>query len=193
MLDTFHPFPNLPTELRLYIWSLSLLNIGDRIVIATCRRHHREGRYSWYFCAKLPAQLHASREARQEALRVYTPHFRIEPTVNSAPRSYVYLAPERDIVRLNQNALLHIGEADLKILRRVILDINYNPKLLKLPWIALRKMERLEKLDLLIWQTSGHQIHHSKREIVLNIRQQFVAFLRYNPRWNMPEVRFACN
>ncbi|OOF98088.1 hypothetical protein ASPCADRAFT_403905 [Aspergillus carbonarius ITEM 5010] len=191
MFDTFHLFPLLPPELRLQIWSSSFLHARDRVVKVSCRRYHYRRRYSWYFCAEPPVQLHVNREARNEALRLYRRFFCIEPTLDSAPHSYVYLAPERDIVHVNENALRMAPVTEQKQLRRVILDVNYKGRLDWFPWKILPQMEQLEEIELVIWlmpeggqSIDGHDIYEY-------LQWRLTRIAKKNPEWQLPHIELT--
>ncbi|KAK1529741.1 hypothetical protein CPAR01_12053 [Colletotrichum paranaense] len=83
-----HPFPRLPTKLRMRIWLLSLPN--TRTVSIRCDTSHS----TWGTSpAKVPAILHACRESRQEAIRFYG---NLKFGIAGVPK--IYFNPEVDVL-----------------------------------------------------------------------------------------------
>jgi hypothetical protein len=193
MLTTFHLFPSLPAEIRLYIWYLSLIH--DRVIHISCDRgiHPTSRRYARCFRASRanPAQLRVNREARHEALRLYTPYFRTE----HAPHSCIYLAPERDVVRLPDAVLAYLGTAERAALHRLIIEVH-DYMLFGPYWMdSLCSMGRLKEVVLVVlpWPSSPHQMENQLAmgddDIVAVLKEAFVECARTSPECVVPRVK----
>ncbi|PWY93394.1 hypothetical protein BO94DRAFT_614440 [Aspergillus sclerotioniger CBS 115572] len=189
--DTFHFFPLLPIELRFYIWSLYSIHYRPRVVNISSRRCHHRGCNSWHLCTKPLAQLHVNREARSEALRVYKRFPHIDPTVDSAPHSYIYLDLEHDIVRMNEIELKKVPVAEQKQLRRVILDVYCDGYLPDFPDEILPKMEQLNILELVISLSPENEKTGKAADIAEFFESRFDIIASNNPEWKMPPVKLT--
>ncbi|KAF7588870.1 hypothetical protein BBP40_005055 [Aspergillus hancockii] len=193
MLTTFHLFPTLPAEIRREIWYLTLLH--DRVIQISCDRgvHPNLRRYARYFranCAN-PPQLAVNWEARDEALRLYSPYFRTA----HAPHSCIYLAPERDTVHLPEAVLAYLGTAERTVLQKLIIDVR-DFTLFSSYWMdTLLGMDQLKELVLVVWpltsppsQMAG-QFLPGDDVIVTMLKEAFIEWARTSPGWVVPEVK----
>lgn len=194
----FHVFSALPAELRLYIWHLSLAHVEALISISCVRGvHPNSRRFARLFRASRdnPPQLRVSREARNEALRVYSPYF----VTKYVPNSRIYLAPARDIVRLPDALLGYLGPAELTAIRRLIVQINdymfFGPY-----WMGvIQKLSNLMELELVVvlnlpayvvseelMQAAG--LDDTERDSLARIKGAFVESVQTNPEWKLPNI-----
>lgn len=186
-MSYFHYFPSLPAEIRLQIWNLSLP--ASRVIRITCDRGIKPNsrRYARGFRANHPnpVQLQVNREAREEALREFVPYFRTEVS----PHACIYLAPERDTVRLGEAVLAYLGEAERHALQRMIIEVNDYLLFETYGLESLGCMQRLKEVDLIVSQTPVASYH--RRDIVEVIRDAFQEYVRNHPQWQIPHVRMV--
>jgi hypothetical protein len=194
----FHIFSALPTELRLYIWSLSLTHV-EHVVGISCVRgvHPNSRRFARLFRSSRdnPPQLRVSREARTEALRVYSPYFVTE----HVPYSRIYLAPDRDIIRLPDALLGYLGPAELTAIRRMIVKVN-DYVFFGAYWMdVMQKLSSLTELELVVTlNLPGYTVSVELREIaglddteidcLATLKGAFAEGVRANPEWKLPTI-----
>lgn len=175
----------LPTEIRLYIWHLSLPT--NRVIRITCDRGIKptSRRYARGFRANYPnpAQLQANREAREETLRVFVPYFR---TADS-PDACIYLAPERDTVHLSEAVLAYLGEAERKALQRMIIEVHDYLMFETYGMEDLGFMQGLKEVDLVVSQSPVASYH--RRDVVDVLKDAFEEYVRNHRQWKIPQVR----
>ncbi|RHZ54720.1 hypothetical protein CDV55_104979 [Aspergillus turcosus] len=159
----------LPTEIRLYIWNLSLPT--NRVIRITCDRGIKptSRRYARAFRANHPnpAQLQVNREAREETLRVFVPYFRTE----DSPDACIYLAPERDTVRLTEAVLAYLGEAERNALQRMIVEVHDYLMFETYGMEDLGCMQGLKEVDLVVSQSPVASYH--RRDVVDVLKDAF--------------------
>ncbi|CRG91991.1 hypothetical protein PISL3812_09045 [Talaromyces islandicus] len=194
----FYVFSALPAELRLYIWRLSLANV-DNIVGISCVRgvHPNSRRFARLFRSSRdnPPQLSVSCEARNETLRVYSPYFVTE----HMPYSRIYLAPDRDIVRLPDALLGYLGPAELTAIRRLIVQVN-DYVFFGAYWMdVMHKLSNLIELELVVTlNLPSYTVSVELREIaglddtvrdsLTTLKGAFVEGVRANPNWKLPTI-----
>lgn len=194
----FHVFSDLPAELRLYIWRLSL-DYVEHIVSISCVRgvHPNARRFARQFLSSRdnPPQLYVSREARNETLRVYSPFFATE----YMPHSRIYLAPDRDIVRLPDAVLGYLGPTELTTIRRMIVQVN-DYMFFGAYWIhVMQKLSNLNQLELVVvlnlpMYTISAELREiaglddTERDSMERIKEAFVEGVRTNPEWKLPNI-----
>jgi hypothetical protein len=163
---TFTLFPLLPFELRLKIWSFAL-SIPRTVTIA-CKKDmlNRERRYVTAFTTTSPppAPLHACREARSEALKIYKPCFRapvagrfdrheIEIKIyKSSTRPsdvYTYFNFEIDTVKCANNILEYFGGEEIQGIQRMVLEVMQCDYFEDFSMGIIKSMPKLVELDLL--------------------------------------------
>ncbi|PYI06499.1 hypothetical protein BO78DRAFT_445402 [Aspergillus sclerotiicarbonarius CBS 121057] len=192
MLDAFHRFPSLPVELRLQIWSWSFLH--KRVIKVSWRRFENRDNphHSWHFSADQPspAQAQVNREARYEALRYYTTLFCIYYPKKPEPSSYLYIAPEIDVIRISEATIRFLSVTDKKHLRRIILDVEYDP-VPQFPIDVVRTIERLEEIELVFWPKYLSKLNGPR--VVNDFLGRFIRHVEAHPRWQMPLVKLTLN
>jgi hypothetical protein len=113
LLRQFYLFPQLPTEIRLKIWPLTLCE--PRIVeirtsdypanfeLISFSQNKRVSDINWVTKAPPPAALSVCRESRSEALKVYTLRIQLLANKLAGPGwcEVIYLNPEIDVVYAN--------------------------------------------------------------------------------------------
>jgi hypothetical protein len=185
MSASFHFFPSLPAEIRLYIWNLSLPT--NRIIRITCDRGIKptSRRYARAFHADHPnpAQLQVNREAREETLRVFVPYFRTE----ESPHACIYLAPQRDTVRLTEAVLAYLGEAERNALQRMIIEVHDYLMFETYGMKDLGCMQGLKDVDLVVSESFVASYH--RRDMVDVLKEAFEEYVRNHPQWKIPQVR----
>lgn len=191
--ESFHLFSRLPGEIRLQIWSLILST--PRTIELNCdiEIHSNTGRgYAKSFTTKtpIPPLLHVNHESRYEALKVYTAHFNTEHSPN-----YIYVAFDRDIIKLHEEVLAHVLNTELASIRYMSLGVmGYD----YLEWVrlgAIGKMRRLVELELVHvhdrFDSDGED--GDVRELATSDRYPFAKNLirgieAHFPDWNYPKV-----
>ncbi|QKX54236.1 uncharacterized protein TRUGW13939_01321 [Talaromyces rugulosus] len=194
----FHIFSALPAELRLYIWRLSLVHVEPVVGISCVRGvHPTSRRFARLFRASRenPPQLRVSCEARNEALRVYSPYFATE----YVPNSRIYLAPDRDIVRLPDSLLGYLGPAELTAIRRLTVQINdymfFGAYWMEVMWKLsnLIELELVVVLNLPVYTISDDLLQatgldDTETHSLAKLKQAFVESARTNPEWKLPRI-----
>jgi hypothetical protein len=188
----FHPFPNLPSELRLKIWTLALHT--PRIVYLSCRKtpfHHRSPEIprtieSYSSCSgtnstPVPALLHANRESRHEALAFYTVSFQ-------APNSLIYVSFPYDTLWLSDHILVNIPEHPRQRIQRMVLDVRDPEYFEYFNMDYLRGMTALEKLQLMASRDPAYYNWGSRDMYAERLVVDFETTRRAYPEWNCPEV-----
>ncbi|RAK99189.1 2EXR domain-containing protein [Aspergillus ibericus CBS 121593] len=141
---SFHPFPSLPTELRLQIWRYSMQRprlIRVRLLPAEAQGATEKYRVVINGRSVLSKLLHVNHESREAALEFYRVHipceFRVDSnTTTPMPRGTFYFNPEYDILGIGarfpvRNTLLeflhhlkHIHDPRRVGLLNLAMDIN---------------------------------------------------------------------
>ncbi|PYH96478.1 hypothetical protein BO71DRAFT_397089 [Aspergillus ellipticus CBS 707.79] len=192
---TFPLFPLLPAEIRLQIWTLSLSH-HTRTLAITCDRgiHPNSRRYVRCFRANQPnpAQLSINRESRVEALRQYTPYLRTE----HAPHACIYLAPERDTVRMHEAVLGYLGAPEREVLRRLVLDVPDPLHFYSTSMDELGRMARLAEVEVVVAASGGSAPYRLSEwameddpDVLVMFRRALVLIARANLEWEIPVVR----
>ncbi|KAI0508950.1 hypothetical protein F5B22DRAFT_374812 [Xylaria bambusicola] len=115
MPDTFHPFPNLPTEIRIQIWALVA---GPRNLQISCsssgKRADPGTTFAYASPNPPPAVMHACREARQNA-----PYQKAFLTFSNAETKYIWVNFQEDMICLPDNELAPLAPhyADIERLK----------------------------------------------------------------------------
>ncbi|KAF7114427.1 hypothetical protein CNMCM5793_008731 [Aspergillus hiratsukae] len=185
MSARFHFFPMLPTEIRLYIWHLSLPT--NCVIRVTCDRGIKptSRRYARGFRADHPnpALLQVNREAREETLREFVPYFRTK----DSPHACIYLAPERDTVRLTEAVLTYLGDAERNALQRMIVEVHDYLMFETYGMEDLGCMQGLKEVDLVVSQPPVASYH--RRDVVDVLKDAFEEYVRNHRQWKIPQVR----
>ncbi|RDL35788.1 Uncharacterized protein BP5553_06400 [Venustampulla echinocandica] len=186
-LTTFHPFPALPIEVRLKIWSLYLST--PRTVTISCNRAPiipRQPRTakSWSTDSPTPPLLLLNRESRYEALKIYTPYF----TTPSSARS-IYLSFYQDFVRFIDSDLQFIPPAYRLEIQKLVIHTK------DCAYFGLNNMETIKSIktlrDLEIYAERGeiaawwNEGDHHFALLVKDFEQTRAA----DPEWECPMVR----
>jgi hypothetical protein len=187
----FHPFPLLPTELRLKIWSLALHT--PRAITIACRKspmHRRTPelpRTIEAFSSTTPVAplLHTCRESRNEAAPSYPPAF-------VTPRGRLFVAFAVDRVCMPDSILASVPDADLRRIRHMVLDVRdcYYFEFFNMESIV--RMRALETLDLLAWKGPEYYIGTAAvrdRRYVEELVAGFEGAREANRDWVCPRVR----
>ncbi|KAL3471202.1 hypothetical protein BJX99DRAFT_263481 [Aspergillus californicus] len=164
---TFHPFPSLPPELRLQIWSLCLSQ--PRTIAITCKRATDPTRHMPKFYAESfstdsppPALLHVNCEARWLALGVYTAYFRTEShnqkqnetetetqtDEKEKTNAGVYIDFAKDVLRLREDVLGYIPSRELHCIASMVVEIGDIEYFGHFCMDTLLQMPKLTSLDL---------------------------------------------
>ncbi|KAH8688986.1 hypothetical protein BGW36DRAFT_391539 [Talaromyces proteolyticus] len=197
----FHLFSDLPAELRLYIWSLSLADI-EPIISISCERGvlPNSHRFARLFRASRnnPPQLSVNQEARQETLLSYHPYF----STQHAPDSRIYLAPDRDIVRLPDAILGYLGVPEQRGISRLIVEVS-DYMVFGHYWMdSLKEMSNLADLTLTVTlNLPAYTISNELAEAaglndvqtnsVAILKEAFIEGIRDNPGWKIPNIKVA--
>ncbi|KAI1358327.1 hypothetical protein F5Y08DRAFT_345838 [Xylaria arbuscula] len=126
MADTFHPFPRLPIELRIQIWSLAAnrrrLDIGpaQMELNAVTMAEISVDPPDYTSCVPPPAVMHACRESRQ-----YAPY---QKAFFSPPDKYLWVNFQEDMICLAhcEVDVLAPHYADIERLRYTVPDHDYD-------------------------------------------------------------------
>lgn len=169
-LTQFHPFPSLPYELRLKIYSLLLTSprtlpiTAQKGTITPTRRRYLK---SYTTPTPIPPLLHTCHESRLEALTHYralfhTPH---------SP-SYIYANFDRDTIQLADGVLSYLGGDELRGIRRLVVDVEDSAYFGHYHLETIMRMEGLSDLELVArgedlntWQPEGHFLRGIWRDL----------------------------
>ncbi|KAA8651089.1 2EXR domain-containing protein [Aspergillus tanneri] len=195
MPSIFTLFSSLPTEIRLNIWHLSVLD--DRVIYVSCDRHVHPNsgkRYVHCFRASLinPAQLQVNHEARNVAKRLYLPLFRTE----YAPHRCIYLSPEYDIVRLDESLLAYLDETEQATLCWLSIDVRDYKSFCSYTMRSLCGMKQLKEVVFVIFPLMSCQPHRLSNQleiehgdIVIMLKDALMEYARDSGGWTVPRVK----
>jgi hypothetical protein len=210
---TFPLFPQLPSELRLKIWSLALSS--PRTVTISCKKDtlNTGGRYASAFTTTTPppAPLHTCREARYEGLTIYKPYFTVpsseqwtryegpsvfKPYINSTKSTtsdiYTYLNFDLDTVRCADNVLEYIGKLEINGIRRLVLEVRDVAYFGHFCMDVLKSMSKLKELGL--WTQEGNTYSWSRGgqvQLYETLERDFMETRYGDPGWECPRVRIV--
>ncbi|KAJ5054391.1 uncharacterized protein L3040_000666 [Drepanopeziza brunnea f. sp. 'multigermtubi'] len=184
-LTEFPLFSDLPSELRLKIWGMTIHN--PRVVHISCQKainklRREPTRYvEAFFSITPPAAINVCHESRFEALATYKKYFQTEHSPN-----YVYLALDQDTIRCSDNILEHFGPVEKRGIERLILDIadagyfgHFNMSIIK-DMVCLKELELYtDEGDLESWRGGNERILHG----------DFDRERHHDPGWVCPLVR----
>lgn len=187
LLTEFHGFPDLPTELRLKIFSIALSS--PRVVNITCNRgpyQHQIRQAAKCFTSnhKPPALLHVCHESRQEGLSVYAPSFKTDVSP-----IYTYISFSQDTIRMSDGALSYLRDDELKSIRKMILDVQDAVYFTHFNIDILQQMQpNLKEVELVaaqgeVYSWIGGDIQALSREIKIAIEA--------NPDWESPYFKIV--
>lgn len=184
---TFHYFPNLPTEIRLRIWSLALSN--SRIIHIDCERgvHPTLRRYAKAFTSPDPGPplLHVNHEARREALRVYRASFR----TRHVPDHCIYIAFDRDVLQLSENVLAYVEHAELNAIQTMIVEVIDSSYFACFCMDILRQMLKLRELKLVMARKNNENSSQVQlAQYIATIKEDFNEVIKLHPEWEFPNV-----
>lgn len=138
-MATFHPFPNLPVEIRAAIWSMTVRK-------RTLDVHSKQKHGDWGGCryaissTPLPAILHACHESRNMGL------YRRAFTLGYEPR-YLWVNFEKDLVSIRNDGLSFcFGEA--VHIRRLRFESSADEMFIRFGVNGLRQFSNLEELHV---------------------------------------------
>ncbi|PVI03669.1 hypothetical protein DM02DRAFT_669703 [Periconia macrospinosa] len=107
-MATFHPFPRLPLELRMQIWSLAFQD--DRVLKVRKRRYL--SRRDYWSPSPIPAVTRASRESRKHCS--YQKAF-----IADGSSCYIWCKFDSDIIHMRMSELAHEDGLEKKEIRRL--------------------------------------------------------------------------
>ncbi|TVY80451.1 hypothetical protein LSUE1_G007807 [Lachnellula suecica] len=150
----FHLFPNLPSEIRLKVWSFI---VGTpRVVKIHCKKRiERNRRFADAFVSEEPPPiaLHICQESRHEALSIYETFF----TTARSPR-YTYVAFDRDTIKFPDGTLEYIKPLELQSIQRMIMEVKDCAYFTTFHLDTVQKMQSLKELEIVtggIARTTG--------------------------------------
>ena len=184
--STFHPFPLLPSELRIKVWNF-VVSV-PRVVTVSCEKEKiRTRRIAKSFVSQtaVPALLHTCRESRHEGLLTYTPAFKTETSPN-----YIYVSFEHDAIRCADSMLEYVGEEEVKRVQRLILAVQDAAYFAHFYMDVLMRMGKLRDLDLLVLQEPITPWNTERRHVD-GITVDFELARERVPDWECPRVRFV--
>jgi len=174
-LQTFHPFPKLPNEMKIKVWKLFNKGSEGQIVIfhsgdATYDKTG-EGSLKFFVTYTVPPSLHVDQLARSETKKMYQ---LVVPTIMKG--SPIYFNPEVDTMAFmgtfSKELFRHFAFTDAgsrdwfeKELRKLIVVSNSpwikcrsrGPS----PWFFARNIFKLDKLELFVSQVVCGCSNHS--------------------------------
>ncbi|KAG4430867.1 hypothetical protein IFR05_013651 [Cadophora sp. M221] len=207
-LDTFHPFPRLPKELRIEIWKVHLAALEPRLLRVWCKvstepiedskdpedGHERyvEGEQHQSSPNPVPALLHTSQESRYEARRHYTRAFSLR-NGSTVHQRYIWTNFATDTIKIKVGSFLRINKEERKRIQHMSIDtdcpicfygsltINFN--LME----NFKYLENLKHLEILcpspLWSWGG-----AVKELTDGFRECFGESI---PGYVPPDVRFV--
>src|SRR6187402_1867975 len=120
-LDTFHPFPRLPKEIRIEIWKLHLVTMPPRTLTVLSYPPARWTHELQHFFSPdpVPPLLHVSQEARMEALPFYTKAFS-----NGLSPRYIWTNFFLDTIRMDSYNLTRVDFVDKAHIQQLIVEAS---------------------------------------------------------------------
>ncbi|QDS68771.1 hypothetical protein FKW77_005127 [Venturia effusa] len=181
---TFHPFPELPSELRIKIYKYALTT--PRTVLIACKRDKIEGtrQYKEAYTSRtpVPALLHTCHEARFEALKVYTPAFKTETSPN-----YTYVHFEQDTIDCIDRVLQYLKPDVREKIQTMVVHV-YDAALFWhfhmetiMQMSALKALDTVASQDRVAWSTNRRWVDGLINDIGLT-KEKY-------PDWVSPRVK----
>jgi hypothetical protein len=187
-LTTFHPFPNLPFELRLKIWEHALSE--PRTVTISCQREmlDRERRFAKAFTSTTPHPplLHTNRESRIEALSLYQPTFKTDISSN-----YTYICFARDTIKCADSVLEYMASFEVTSIRRLILEVKDAEYFGHFHMDVVKRMRVLEEVTLLAKAEELDHLWNRGERYVETLTRDFKSAQYDNPGWVCPRMRIV--
>lgn len=215
--STFHLFTQLPSELRLKIWSYTICTA--RVICIKCTkesttigdRNVRNAK-EFYSSTLPPTALAVCRESRCEALKVYTLAFTPTPTTPSTwsapsadaegeaelsspencPASTnpgLYINWSLDTLRIADNILRHLPSQEASRVQNLIIDINDLDYFTHYNMSIIRSCTSLTHLDLIVAKTSITSWSRWGRPFYDGLVADFEREEREDEDWRVPSVR----
>jgi 2EXR family len=187
-LTTFTLFPSLPFELRLKIWDHALAE--PRSVTIVCHREmlDRERRFAKAFTSSTPLipLLHINRESRYEALSRCTRSF----TTDTSP-IYTYICFPLDTIKCADSVLEYMPHTEVQQIRRLVLDVRDAEYFGHFHMDVVKRMERLESLELLAAPGAIDYRWNRADRYVVTLQREFTEKRYEDPGWRCPRVRIV--
>ena len=183
----FHPFPRLPTELRLKIWSLALASTR-RTVEVTCAKGIQPGntRYVKSFASttQVPTLMRVNREARYEALSIYKPYFKTKHRPTG-----IYVAFDRDTIVFPEGVISYLQENELQGIQSMVLEMRDYAYFGHFNMDILRGMRELSKLELRV--AKGGESRWDGGDFMSILVNDFRDAEEMHPEWQMPYIKIV--
>jgi len=198
---TFHPFPHLPFELRLKIYSYALST--PRNLTITCHRppfKRGQPRIAQSFKSNYPppALLHVCHESRLEALNTYKPHFKtakvtIEENFTQevfvSARSCIYVSWDQDTLEFEETLLAYLAETELQAIQRLKLQVRDAAYFGHFYMDTLKRMKSLKELDIWAQNPSDAPGWSRPERYISTLAAELEAARELNFWWEVPNVR----
>lgn len=171
---SFEPFPRLPAELRLKIWSLALTSLPPQtfgITTRNIRKPHKHHITIIHATTPPPSLFHANQEARLKALEHYS---QIPSTKISTLRSAQDYPPDNKYVFINFSI-------DIFSVERISYDIPYDPS------EALKRIQHLKTVakDVVFFGEEFQDAHLSRLDALKEVEVSLLEGA--NPTWYLED------
>ena len=190
MADTnahFHVFPQLPTELRLKVWSFALSDTRH-VVEIVCEKGIQLGntRYIKSFASttQVPTLMRVNRESRREALSIYQPYFKtkLRPTG-------IYVAFDRDTVIFPEGIISYLEGPELQGIQSMILELGDYAYFGHFNMDTLRSMRKLKTLELRVERSETS--NWDRGDFLATLTNDFGEEGALHPEWDMPSIKIV--
>jgi len=188
-LTEFHLFPQLPSELRLKIWSHDIAI--PRIVTFRLEKEKADKKYfgkAFVPFNRPPTALGVCRESRFEALSIYKPSFE---TLYSPV--YTYISFAHDTIRCKDELLQYIGKEQsgaTQHIQRLVLEVRDVAYFAFFCMDVIKSMGGLTELELSTHQGEVYSWNRGGR-YVETLHSDFNEAKMQDPGWECPDIAIS--
>ncbi|KAL2072017.1 hypothetical protein VTL71DRAFT_11360 [Oculimacula yallundae] len=180
-MDTFHPFPRLPKELRIKIWKHYLHPLQPRVLAIHNRTSDGTLPDHLHFFSPdpVPALLNVCQESREVALPFYTKAF-----ANGVNPRYVWTNFSLDTFEMNAFDILYIHDDDKSRIEKLILEASDSG------WFEDSQREEFEPMGRLRWlRIISIEPLWKWDELINYMREDLMESFAHDPNYVLPDIR----